>query len=48
MVNRFNLEYPINRDLVERNYHHLDTLSLMSVGSLISELTEEAIDRVMT
>ena len=45
--NRFNLDYPINKDLVVNNYRHLDSISLMTIGNLVSSLTESTIERVM-
>lgn len=48
IANRFNLDFPINRDLLVDNYRHLDSISLMTVGQVISSLTEDAIERVMT
>ena len=45
--NRFNLDYPINKDLVANNYRHLDSISLMTIGNLVSSLTENTIERVM-
>ena len=45
IANRFNLEYPINRELVAHNYRHLDSVSLMVVGQVILSLTEDTIER---
>lgn len=47
IANRFNLDYPINRELVANNYRHLDSVSLMTVGRVISVLTEDTIEKVM-
>ena len=47
IANRFNLDYPINRELVAHNYRHLDSVSLMTVGRVISDLTEDTIEKVM-
>ncbi len=47
IANRFNLDYPINRDLVVNNYRHLDSVSLMAVGQVLSSLTEDTIEKVM-
>ena len=45
--NRFKVDFPINRELVEKNYKHLDGVSLMPVGQLLSDLSEKTIEQVI-
>ncbi|UQF71652.1 DEAD/DEAH box helicase family protein [Vagococcus lutrae] len=47
IANRFNLDYSINKELVESSYRHLDSVSLMTVGNIVSKITEQTIEKVM-
>jgi len=47
IANRFNLDFPINSELIADNYYHLDSTSFMTVGNVLSELSEDVIEKVM-
>lgn len=47
VANRFNEDFPINRELIADNYHHLDSTSFITVGNVLSELSEDVIEKVM-
>lgn len=38
---RFNLEYPMNYELLRKNLQRLDSVSLMSLGECVSDISKK-------
>ncbi|MGF3225959.1 helicase-related protein [Facklamia sp. P12932] len=47
LAGRFNIDYEMDKNLIKENYLHLDRISLMSLGYVVSDLVEEIIEDTM-
>ncbi|MGF3113636.1 helicase-related protein [Facklamia sp. P9177] len=47
LAGRFNIDYEVDKNLIKENYLHLDRITLMSLGYVVSDLVEEIIEDTM-